>query len=186
MISSANSVRLDFRGGRTIMDKVTESLMAEFSKENGLEFLKEDKRFEHFAAFVMVRGEHSESFDTHDLVVGDDESTFGGGDTGIDAIAIIANGVLISDLDELDELIERAGYLDITFAFIQSETSSHFEGGKIGTFGAGVVDFFRDVPKLARNNKVSYKASIMQAIYDKSSKFRKGNPFCKIFYVTTG
>ena len=186
MISSANSVRLDFRGGRTIMDKVTESLMAEFSKENGLEFLKEDKRFEHFAAFVMVRGEHSESFDTHDLVVGDDESTFGGGDTGIDAIAIIANGVLISDLDELDELIERAGYLDITFAFIQSETSSHFEGDKIGTFGAGVVDFFRDVPKLARNNKVSYKASIMQAIYDKSSKFRKGNPICKIFYVTTG
>jgi len=168
------------------MDKVTESLLAEFSKEHGIENLKEDKRFEHFSAFVTVRGEHSESFDTFDLIVGDDDSTFGGGDTGIDAIAIVANGVLISDLEELDELIERAGYLDITFAFVQSETSAHFEGGKIGTFGVGVIDFFRDSPKLKRNNKVTDAASIMQSIYDKSSKFRKGNPACKLFYVTTG
>src|ERR1043166_107145 len=129
------------------MDKVTESLLAEFSREHGIENLPETKRFEHFAAFVMVRGEHSESFDTHDVVVGDDDTTYGGGDTGIDAIAIIANGVLVTDLDELDELIERAGYLDITFIFVQSETSAHFEGEKIGTFGAGVVDFFRDTPK---------------------------------------
>jgi len=134
----------------------------------------------------MIRGKHSESFDTHDVVVGDDDTTYGGGDTGIDAIAIIANGVLVSDLDELDELIERAGYLDITFIFVESETSSHFEGGKIGTFGAGVVDFFRDTPKFSRNNKVAYAPSIMQAIYDKSSKFRKGNPVCKLSYVTTG
>jgi AIPR protein len=148
--------------------------------------LKADKRFEHFAAFVMIRGERSESFDTHDVVVGDDDTTHGGGDTGIDAIAIIANGVLVTDLDELDELIERAGYLDITFIFVQCETSSRFEGGKIGTFGEGVVDFFRDTPKFTRNNKVTHAASIMQAIYDKSSKFRKGNPACKLFYVTTG
>lgn len=168
------------------MDKVTESLLTEFSKEHGIDSLEEGKRFEHFASFVMIRGEHSESFDTHDVVVGDDDTTYGGGDTGIDAIAIIANGVLVTDLDELDELIERAGYLDITFIFVQSETSAHFEGGKIGTFGAGVVDFFRDTPKFSRNNKVAYAAGIMQAIYDKSSKFRKGNPICKLFYVTTG
>ena len=168
------------------MDKVTESLLAEFSNEHSIEGLIESKRFEHFAAFVMIRGEHSESFDTHDVVVGDDDTTYGGGDTGIDAIAIIANGVLVTDLDELDELIERAGYLDVTFIFVQSETSSHFEGGKIGTFGEGVVDFFRDVPKFTRNNKVEQAATIMRTIYDKSSKFRKGNPVCKLFYVTTG
>ena len=169
------------------MDKVTESLLAEFSKENILESLDESKRFEHFAGFVIVRGEHSESFDTDDIVVGDgNKSSAGGGDTGIDGIAIVANGQLITDIEELEELIERSGYLDVTFIFIQAETSSSFEGSKIGTFGFGVVDFFRDVPKLTRNSHVAAAAEIMQAIYARSSKFRRGNPLCKLFYVTTG
>ncbi len=168
------------------MDKVTESLLAEFSKEHSLEHLKEDKRFEHFASYVVVRGEHTESFDTHDIVVGDDESTKGGADIGIDGIAIIANGVLVTDVEELEELIERLGYLDVSFIFAQAETSSSFEGAKIGTFGFGVADFFRDAPKLKRNDKVAAAAEIMKVIYDKSSKFRRGIPVCKMFYVTTG
>jgi AIPR protein len=168
------------------MDKVTESLLAEFSKEHGVESLKDDKRFEHFSSYIVVRGEHTESFGTDDIVVGDDEASKGGTDIGIDGIAIIANGILITDVEELEELAERLGYLDVSFIFIQAETSSNFEGSKIGTFGFGVVDFFRDAPKLKRNQKVSAAAEIMQAIYAKSSKFRRGTPLCKLFYVTTG
>jgi hypothetical protein len=179
-------MRLHLSDGRTTMDKVTEKLLAEFSKEHGIESLKEDKRFEHFSSYVVVRGEHTESFDTNDIVVGDDEFSKGGTDIGIDGIAIIANGVLITDVEELEELIERLGYLDVSFLFIQAETSSSFEGAKIGTFGFGVVDFFRDAPKLKRNEKVSAAAEIMGVIYDKSSKFRRGIPICKLFYVTTG
>ena len=168
------------------MDKVTESLLAEFSKENGLDSLDEAKRCEHFACFVTIRGEHSESFDTEDVVVGDGtKGSIGGGDTGIDGIAIVANGQLITDIEELEELVERAGYLDVTFLFIQAETSANFESSKIGTFGFGVSDFFRDAPKLKRNSRVA-AAEIMQAIYGRSSKFRRGNPLCKMFYVTTG
>src|ERR1700733_11231474 len=106
------------------MDKVTESLLNEFSKENGLDTLKEDKKFEHFASFVAVRGEHTESFDTDSIVVGQDEQSIGGNDIGIDGIAIIANGILITDVEELDELADRAGYLDVMFVFLQAETSS--------------------------------------------------------------
>lgn len=169
------------------MDKVTESLLAEFSKENGLDSLDEAKRCEHFACFVTIRGEHSESFDTEDVVVGDGtKGSIGGGDTGIDGIAIVANGQLITDIEELEELVERAGYLDVTFLFIQAETSANFESSKIGTFGFGVSDFFRDAPKLKRNSRVAAAAEIMQAIYGRSSKFRRGNPLCKMFYVTTG
>jgi hypothetical protein len=168
------------------MDKVTESLLAEFSKEHALEHLKQDKQFEHFSSYVVVRGEHTESFDTDDIVVGDDETSKKGADIGIDGIAIIANGVLVTDVEELEELIERLGYLDVSFIFVQAETSSSFEGSKIGTFGFGVLDFFRDVPKLKRNEEVAAAAEIMQVIYAKSSKFRRGIPVCKMFYVTTG
>ena len=177
---------LDLSNGRTKMDPVTESLLAEFSKEHSLEHLKEDKTFEHFSSYVVVRGEHTESFDTDDIVVGDDESTRRGADIGIDGIAIIANGVLVTDVEELEGLIERVGYLDVSFIFVQAETSSNFEGSKIGTFGFGVLDFFRDAPKLKRNDKVAAAAEIMQVVYAKSSKFRRGIPVCKMFYVTTG
>lgn len=189
MMSNCLSARqLDISGGRTAMDRITESLLSEFSKEHGLENLDQSTRFEHFASFIVVRGEHSESFDTGDLVVGDSKTSDSkdGGDTGIDAIAIIANGFLISDVEELKETVEQAGYLDVTFIFIQAETSPNFESSKIGTFGFGVTDFFRDKPKLKRNERIKEAAEIMQAIYETSSKFRRGNPVCKLFYVTTG
>lgn len=186
MTAYADSLRLDLSDGRTTMDPVTESLVAEFSKEHSLDQLKNDKQFEHFSSYVVVRGEHTESFDTNDIVVGDDESTKKGADIGIDGIAVIANGVLVTDAEELEELIDRVGYLDVSFIFVQAETSSNFEGSKIGTFGFGVMDFFRETPKLKRNEKVAAAAEIMQVIYSKSSKFRRGNPICKMFYVTTG
>ncbi len=178
--------RIDFSGRRTTMDKITESLLNEFATEHTLASLGESKRFEHFVSYLVVRGEHSESFDTMDIVVGDDSQSQGGTDTGIDGIAIVVNGILISDVEELEDQLSTAGYLDTTFVFIQAETSSGFDGAKIGTFGFGVSDFFRDSPKLNRNTKVSAFVEIAQAIYAKSAKFRRGNPVCKLFYVTTG
>lgn len=166
--------------GQTLMDRITESLLNEFSKEHGLTHLPEDERFEHFCCFITLRRHFSETFDTSDIVVGS------GGDTGIDGIAIIVNGHLITDLETLQEQTERAGYLDVTFVFIQAERSANFDSASIGTFGFGVVDFFRPNPSLARNEKVTAAAEIMSAIYDASSKFKRGNPSCRLYYVTTG
>src|SRR5579863_3643945 len=170
------------------MDKITESLLAEFSKEHSLDAIDESKRFEHFSAYIVVRGEHSESFSTEDIVVGDGakSSSKSGSDTGIDAIAIVVNGFLVSDVEEIKEIVDQAGYIDASFIFVQAETSSGFEASKIGTFGFGVTDFFRDIPKLQRNEKIKAAVEITQEIYKHSSKFRRGNPLCKLFYVTTG
>ena len=50
----------------------------------------------------------------------------------------------------------------------------------MGNFGFGVLDF------LKRNDKVRDAADIMSAIYTRSSKFKRGNPVCRLYYVTTG
>jgi hypothetical protein len=188
MIShDGDSLRLDMSGGRTTMDKVTQSLLKEFSEEHGIIDLPESRRFEHFTAYLMVRQSLAETFDTHDLVIGEDPpAEITGTDTGIDAIAVSVNDKLISDRDELVDLADEAGTLDVEFIFVQAETSSGFDGGKIGTFGFGVIDFFRDVPQMNRNANVSRAADLMQAIYERSSKFKKGNPRCKMYYATTG
>ena len=183
--SNVDLVRLDISGGRTVLDQITESLLTEFCSEYDLSDLVESKKFEHFTTHLVLGREQSETFSTHDFVVGDGASS-GGGDTGIDSIAILVNGSLVTDIDELEEQAEIAGFLDVQFVFIQSETSAGFDGAKILTFGAGVVDFFRTTPALQRNSKVTEAAAIRQAIYAKGSKFKKGNPVCELFYVTTG
>jgi len=162
------------------MDRISESLLHEFSIDNALFTLAEDKQFEHFASFITVHRSYSETFDTEDVVTGT------GGDTAIDGIAIIVNGQLITDAESLADQDASAGYLDVIFIFIQAERSSGFDGAKIGNFGFGVMDFFSGEPKLQRNEKISAAADIMDAIFERSSKFKRGNPTCRLYYVTTG
>lgn len=162
------------------MDRITSALLAEFSTENQLERLPEETRFEHFAAYLATSRHVPDTFDTGDLVTG------AGGDTGIDAIAILINGSLVTDPDLVTELAETNGYLDATFVFIQAERSAAFDGAKIGTFGFGVCDFFRELPQLPRNEAITEAASIMSTIYALSPRFTRGNPACRLYYVTTG
>src|SRR6266478_4177087 len=116
---SANDV-LAFREWR-FMDRITTALLEEFCKENELTGLKEDRQFEHFACFLAVYRHHSETFDTEDVVVAD---------TGIDGIAIIVNGVLVTDVDTVEELAKRNNYLDVTFVFVQADRSASFDAAK--------------------------------------------------------
>ena len=93
---------------------------------------------------------------------------------------------MVTDQELVKELAETNGYLDVTFVFVQAERSSSFEGSKIRTFGYGVMDFFKETPTLPRNEEVKEAAAIMSAIYARSSKFTRGNPVCRLYYVTTG
>ncbi|HAX90659.1 MAG TPA: AIPR protein [Rhodospirillaceae bacterium] len=162
------------------MDRITKSLLDEFSTENSFQKLAEDKQFEHFSCFLAVERYLSEVFDTSDVVVGSS------GDTGIDGIAVIINGSLVTDVDAVDDFIERNGFLDVDYIFVQAERSSSFETSKIGQFGYGVQNFFNEKKKLPRNPTLKSAAKLMEAIYKQSSKFKRGNPSCKLYYITTG
>ena len=122
------------------MDRITKSLLDEFSAEAQISQLPEDTRFEHFTSFLTIGRHLEDTFDTADVVTGS------GGDTGIDAIAVIVNGALVTDPEFVEELATTNGHVDATFVFVQAERSSSFETAKIGQFGFGVVDFFKDRP----------------------------------------
>ena len=156
------------------MDRITSVLLAEFSRENQLENVPEETRFEHFAAYLVTSRHVADTFDTADLATG------AGDDTGIDAIAILINGSLVTDSELVAELAEANGYLDVTFVFVQAARSAAFDGAKIGSFGFGVNDFFRDPPQMPRNEAIREAASIMSAIYELSPRFTRGNPACRL------
>ena len=129
------------------MDRITASMVDAFSAENGIQSLPESDRFEHFASYSTVRSLFDESFDTGNIVLGDQA-------TGIDAIAIIVNDVMIGDLDEFVEINEKAAGLDVTFCFVQADTSKSFDIGKMGNFAFAVRDFSK-IPLNSRVQKTS-------------------------------
>jgi AIPR protein len=162
------------------MDRITKSLLAEFSEDNSLFMLNESKKFEHFASYLLTSRHFTDSFSSEDVCVG------GGGDIGIDGISIIVNGCLVTEPEEVGDLCETNGYLEAVFIFVQAETSSSFETAKIGQFIFGVSDFLSETPALPRNADIDQKTLVLNAIYEQSSKFRRGNPNCYLYYATTG
>lgn len=162
------------------MDKITRTLLEDFVTENELERLNESKQFEYFVNYVVISKLHRSSFELDSLDTGD------GGDGAIDGLAVIVNGRLVTDVQELEDIVEESGYLDCDVAFIQSKMSSKFEGSDIGSFIFGVKDFIADEPKLVHNDRVKKLKEIWEKVISKSSYMIHRRPNCKLYYVTTG
>lgn len=92
---------------------------------------------------------------------------------------------MITDVESLEE-IDSAGEFDVTFVFVQADRGPAFDAAKIGNFGFAVTDFFSDHPTLPRNEEVSAAAEIMSEVYKRSTKFKRGNPACRLYFATTG
>jgi len=162
------------------MDRITKALLTEFLEKNSLEALPENTAFEHFSGYLVTSKHFTESIVTDDIAVG------AGGDCGIDCVSIIVNGNLVTEPEEIEDLEETNGYLDVTIIFTQSERSSSFESSKIGQFGYGITDFLSENPTLVQNEAIKKKSKITEQILSRSSKFKNGNPRCFLYYVTTG
>ncbi|MDQ7794873.1 MAG: AIPR family protein [bacterium] len=162
------------------MDRITKRLFEEYIADNSLGSIPEDEAFEHFAAFLATSQHVQESFTSEDFVVGS------GGDGGIDSISVIVNGAVVTEPEEVDDYEQLNGYLDVKFVFVQATRASHFDASKIGDFAYGVCDFFEDRPGIAWNERVQHYSLIWKEILKRSRAFRKGNPQCCLYFVTTG
>jgi hypothetical protein len=162
------------------MDKVTKSLVEDFVNNFDIRTRDESEQFEQFCNYAIISKEYSDSFDIEQV------STGGGSDTGIDGLGILVNGRLVGSKEEIEDLLETNKYLDVTFVFVQSKISDHFESGEVNKFLFGIQDFFEDDNKLKRNDFIDLMAEIANHLYKKSATMTKGLPKCKIYYVTTG
>ncbi|MCK4429202.1 MAG: AIPR family protein [Candidatus Aenigmarchaeota archaeon] len=161
------------------MDKITENLVEDYISSNELSIKNMDDKFELFSSYCIISKEYDADFDIEQVWLNDSA-------IGIDAISIIVNGRLIESKEEIDDLIEFNKYLEATFIFIQSKTSSNFDSKEIGNFIFGVSDFFEEKPTIPRSDKLKEKAEIVNYIHSKSGFMSKGSPVCKLFYITTG
>lgn len=160
---------------------VTKTLLQAFVQDNGLQSLGESVAFEHFAGTLVTQSHVSDSVTPEDIAVGMD-----GNDSAIDSIAVIINGTLITEPEEVEDLASLNGYLDVVFVLTQAKRSAEFDGGGMGHFASGVLDFFSERPRLVQNDRVQHYALIAKTVFRWSKLFGKGNPQCHLYYVTTG
>jgi hypothetical protein len=161
------------------MDRITETLIRDFLNLLELQSEGTANDFEKFVNYSILSKEYTKTFDIDIVTVA------AGNDTGIDGIGILVNGHLVEDIDEVNDLIEKNGYLEVTYIFIQSKTSSTFSSSEINNFAFGVKDFFSPQPGLVRNDDIKKFAEISDYILSKASNFKE-NPTCKLYFVTTG
>lgn len=162
------------------MDRIVQSYMESFLTSQQIEEKDQSKQFEMFASYCAVEQHYTDTYSLTDII------TAKGDDCGIDAIAIIINGNMITSEDEVDDLIELNKKLsEISFVFIQAKTSSSFDYGELGTFGAGVKDFFSDHPQMVRNTLIEEKSKLVEYIFSKATYIKK-KPICILYYITTG
>jgi hypothetical protein len=162
------------------MDRIIQSYMDSFIKSQEILEKDESKQFELFSAYCVVEQWYTETYNLQDIIIGE------GGDCGIDSIAIIVNGNMVTSKEEIDDIIEvNKSLSDINFIFVQAKTSASFDYGEMGTFGAGVKDLFSEDPQMVRNEGIVEKNEIIEYIFSKAPMIKK-NPSCYLYYVTTG
>lgn len=163
------------------MDLVTSNLVSTFRQEQGFpEDLAESVAFEHFANYCVGSKEYAEDFDLEDVHVA------GGNDLQLDGVFILVNGLLISSIEEIDDLLETNNHVDAEFIFAQAKSGRNFEGAEISNMFYGVRDLFAQNPSLPRNEALLQKERIIKHVYTKSARFRRGLPVLKMYFVTTG
>lgn len=162
------------------MDRITKSFLDTFRNEQSLGELTDSDLFEYFADYCVVSSAYEEEFDTADVHVGGD------GDLGLDGLAIIVNGALVTSVDEARDLLGINGFLDVKFIFIQAKTSGSFSGEQIGTFLEGVIEFFDETPTLPRSDQIENAREIMSWLYANSIRFTRQRPVVEMSFVTTG
>lgn len=162
-----------------VMDKVVSSLLNEFCKKYNFFELGESKAFEHFVNYCIVSRVSSERFNIEDIGIG------GGGDGGIDGVAVVVNSILVRTKEEIDDLREKLGVLGVKFIFIQSKTSKEFDSGDIGKFIDGVRNYFSKDPSGAIGSDLKALIELKEYIYSWSIDMIK-NPDLFMYYATTG
>jgi hypothetical protein len=163
------------------LDRVTRSYVETFRGEQSLpDDIDKAVLFEHFVNYSTLTSLYDEEFDILDVHTG------GGNDLTLDGVAIIVNGVLVTSVEEAQELVELNKYLTATFFFAQAKSASSFSGEQIAAFGDGVLEFFADTPRYPISDRVAELRGLMSWIYDNTARFKLGRPTCELRFVSTG
>ncbi|MFG2100520.1 AIPR family protein [Micromonospora echinaurantiaca] len=163
------------------MDFILEEWTKQFQKDQELTALNDAEAFEAFAGYCVLSSYHEDDFNPDQFRMG------GGDDLGIDVAAVVVNGELLGDPDEVREAVRKAKQLDVRFVVIQAKRSEKFETKVFTDLADNLVQVFRRASMTyKRSEDVANLRACVDAVYENVSKLSKGLPKLAVHYVTTG
>jgi len=114
-------------------------------------------------------------------------SVGGSDDMGIDGIAVKLNGLLLTNIQDITDILDRCNRATVEFIFIQSKYKSKFDSGEFNKFAAGVRDFLSEEHFLPANDKVKKRLEIKDYLLsDDVVVIWEKNPTVRLYYVAMG
>ncbi len=153
------------------MDVITRSYFDDFKEKFGYDHISEEIAFEYFVNYCNVSKYFTNDSITPTML--DDIATQYVADVGFDGFAVIANSRLVTNFEELEEVLRADGYLNVKFVFveakmtgiIQPESVRHFYDAVLNTFEYALGRHEIDIRLTSTITK------FIQHIYSRSAKF---------------
>lgn len=161
------------------MHRIIQSYLKTFVEENAISpKITEDRQFEIFANYCVIRSFYPEEFDAT-LITSDDV------DTGIDGICFFIDGEIVTTLMEAKEILRRPKRtIPVTIYFIQSKSGDTYDKGEILKFGQGVSDFIAEKSELPQGDFVQKQKEIFDLLIENVSKIQNGRANARLRYIT--
>ena len=164
------------------MDRIIKGYVKNFVTQFGLEFKENNisELFENFTTFCLVSSKLINDNLDNNAIIATNTKKY----KGIDNIAFIISGKIITNIRELEEIFENTGYVDVLLVAIQSKISEKFDNNEITNLLDTFSDFIKDDPQYPLTDEAKLIHEMLIYIKDNMSKINKFDT--TLYYATTG
>lgn len=176
------------------MDPIVQGYFAAFKESFDIQIEGEGRKkdladshaFEKFVNYLLLSEDDPTAFIGNASQL--DTITVGEGyDLWTDGIAIRINGQIVTEDEDIQEIVSASKKIEIDFLFVQTKMKPNFELSDLTTLLKGVELFLNDA-EVKQNTGVEHFRHLKEKIYKNTELLRKlsSNPNIFIYYVTTG
>lgn len=158
------------------MNPVIKAQVTSYAKGASIDTHGLDDQFEIYSMFATMVGFLGESIDANDVHLT-------GSEFGIDGVAILIQGELVRNADDVEDKFSAIKNPSIEFKFFQSKTSASYDYGSISKFFDAVEGFFNGELR-GESVELDELISASEKIYELG--VGKRNPGIECFYISTG
>jgi hypothetical protein len=159
------------------MNPIVEALLKQFAKTQELGSIDSAAAFEQFVTYCALSSERLDQGDFRDALTDK-------GEEGLDSVAIIVNGTLVSDPSDIGELASKFARLQVAYVFCQAKSGEKWNGGDVLKFTRAVAGFF-DKTNIGTSSVVATAREIHDQVLSHIGQLDE-NPRISAYYATTG
>lgn len=160
-------------------DPIIEGYLQEFSNNFKINNLSLADKFEYLVNFCILNSEKYDEFEIEDVHVGEQ------GNYGLDGVAILIDGELVTSEEEVDAILSKKRNSSVTYIFVQTKTSASFDSGDMLKEFSAIKAFLNNDRSVNFNAYCKNLMKVGNYIFKQGSKISE-EIVCKIYYATTG